>query len=282
MKPAQQKTMTRKSKFWLGLLLIVLGCAFFGGIGVLGFHECFPGNSRLMLKEIEIRCPTQCYWNPKSQLEKEDRVRKLRGLLGLDGDDIHLYDPEKIDPAAMKEKIKRHIPEIERVSVYRVMPDKLVFDIRERIPIAALEHEMYLDRQGNVLNREPYEDLRGILPHFVVFQPGVKRPAPGERLSEMANIQAGIDMIELIQKRSDFSDISVRRIIFFKDFFLCDLKYRDDPVAFSVSIPVDVDKETMERDVFGRLIPQLRDAYRKSGNHIINLTFEGQAVSRNE
>ena len=279
-KPPFRPKLSKEAKFWIGLFLVVLVLAGSGFLIYIAFLKLFPDNPRLVVRSVRITGSRN--WNPDDPNKRQERIDRICGILN-----INLKSSDKprtqmfpgrnggADLPAMVAKLRKEIPELEQVRVYRVLPDQLIFELRERIPVANLSERFYIDKYGVVLEKKECDDtISDSLPSFTCT-PSIARGSddssplePGEILSSVA-IRTALTFIRLAEK-SEFTEtesetnsritIGVASIVFYDDYLECDIYYNGDPRLFKVLLPLSISEKEFRSDYFGRMIPALDEA----------------------
>lgn len=168
----------------------------------------------------------------------------------------------------MTAKLRAEIPELESIFIWRSLPDKLVFELRERKPVANLGTQYYIDDDGIVLDKTScYGSALFVLP-ALSCNPSLARGSDdsspfkrGETLSSSA-IRTALTFIRLAQ--NDYWDIDLSVISIFRDSIQRYLYYKGDPRRFTVILPAQLSEKQLRDDIFGRLIPKLDEACRNN------------------
>jgi len=147
-------------RVWIGLAVIV-ALALFSVVFVwLANKSLFSKNPRFTLRKIEVR--SSGWWNGKD--------RNVAELLHLKPGETNLFST-KLD--IYIRRLQAEVPSVEKVSITRILPDKLVFEITERIPRAFLyspKSVWVVDANGIVMNRDTCINLDANLPVIGGFQ----------------------------------------------------------------------------------------------------------------
>lgn len=285
------RSLTPVQKIWIGLAVLFLLFVVCAGCGFLLKARLFENNPRFILKRIEIQPPdgyTVSYWN--SEINREKREKQLAEELGLDSGTVNLF---AVNPATLRKRLLAEHSEIADAVVRRVIPDTISFTITERIPIADIGRRVsekqqpvmqvgptrYLDENGIVISSEYTQKLA--LPRIIdLSDREVGRLQPGDTV-QSGGVRLALDFIRLVGTSPDFQDIVVKTIalVSFNNSIQCTFKYFDG--EFTAILPYPIQPERLRADVMGRLIPVLKEQYRKRDfSSIIDLRFKDQAVIR--
>ena len=184
----------------------------------------------------------------------------------------------------MTAKLRSEIPELERADIRRVLPDQLIFELHERIPVANLGTGFYIDEDGVVLDQSAYYDVSGSLPALSCKPSSVRASgdgAPfqrGEILTDVS-IRTVLDFIRLT--RLKYTDVRPKSFYIAQDFIQCDLIYKNDPDVFTIQIPLRVREELLREDIFGRLLPKLETAVRNhEDERCLDLRFKDRIIAK--
>ena len=276
--------LSKKTKFWIGLSLAVVIPVILGVFCWLAYRALFPNNPRLIVNSIRL-AGNSGYWSPADPDERQERMDRICSILQLHPGRTPLFSGRKeYDLAAMAAKLRTEIPELERADIRRVLPDQLIFELHERIPVANLGTGFYLDEDGVVLDQSAYYDVSGSLPALSCKPSAVRASgdgAPfqrGEILSDVS-IRTVLDFIRLT--RLKFTDVRPKSFYIAQDFIQCDLLYQNDPGIFTIQIPLRVREELLREDIFGRLLPKLETAVRNhEDERCLDLRFKDRIIAK--
>ena len=184
----------------------------------------------------------------------------------------------------MTAKLRQEIPELERADVWRVLPDQLIFELHERIPVANLGTNFYLDGEGTVLDKSACYDVSASLPSLAC-KPADARVSKdntsfkrGEVLSE-TSIRTTLEFIRLT--RLEFTDVKLISVYVSQDSHQCRLRYKNAPRVFTILLPLYVDNEQLHDDIFGRLLPKLDSSVRnREEEDILDLRFKDRVIAK--
>lgn len=250
-----------KKKLRRGLIVLSIIFVMLAGCAVLIYYMMqafFEHNVRFTLREVEIS--SSGYWGkPDNRTELVDRLQ-----LKIKKDNIFA-----LEPGVLRDKL-RQIPNIADASVQRILPDKLIIRIEERIPRAFLgrgNSELLIDANGMVISSKHCFGVHPNLPVIVGLTNQNIRP--GAVLKDLHN---ALDLIMQIYR--DFPDFRVElvsvgnpeRLFFF-------LRYRKQK-RYYVTMP--------SNDV-SRMLDVLHSAIENARQHRdprsnINLMFDGTVV----
>ena len=276
--------LSKKAKFWIGLCLAVIIPAIAGVLLWLAYRALFPNNPRLIVNSIRL-AGNSGYWSPADPDERQERMNRILTILRIHPGRTPMFSGEKeYDLAAMTAKLRAEIPELERADIRRILPDQLIFELHERIPVANLGANYYIDDSATVLDKSAYYDISASLPSLSC-KPSAARAsddaAPFKRGEVLSNssIRTVLDFIRLT--RLEFTDVHIKTIYISQDFIQCDLFYKNDPGAFTVLIPLRVREEQLRDDVFGRLIPKLDSSIRNHDEErSLDLRFKDRIIAK--
>lgn len=272
--------LSKEAKFWIGLILAVVILAGAGCLAYFSYLALFPKNPRLVVRSVRIRGTRN--WNPEDPDKRQERINRICSILNIELGKTQMFpgDSGKPDLPEMVAKLRREIPELEQVNVYRVLPDQLNFELYERIPVANLDEKLYIDDSGVVLDKTVCGDISASLPNLFCkssIARGSDDSSPfkrGEALSSTA-IRTALTFIRLVDK-NEFTEksseanssifITINYIYIFNDHIQCGIQYNGDPRMFVIQLPLSVTEKQFRTDYFGRLIPRLEDAVRNKTN----------------
>jgi len=276
--------LSKKTNFWIGLSLAVIFPVIACVLLWLAYRTLFPNNPRLIVNSIRL-AGNSGYWSPADPDERQERMDRICGILMIHPGRTPMFSGKKeYDLAAMAAKLRTEIPELERADIRRVLPDQLIFELHERIPVANLGAGFYLDDNGIVLDQSAYYDVSGSLPALSCKPSSVRASGDnspfnrGEILSDVS-IRTVLDFIRLT--RLKYTDVRPKSFYIAQDFIQCDLLYKNDPDLFTVQIPLRVREEVLREDVFGRLLPKLETAVRNhEDERCLDLRFKDRIIAK--
>lgn len=271
--------MSRKTRVILALCVIFAGIALVAAAFWLSMRWLFYENPRLTIREVQLEC-TSGIWAGKSEQERAFKAREFARRIGIVPGETNLFAVNLRD---LRESIRRDQPEIEHVSVWRELPDLLVFRIQNRVPRADTGSGYLLDDEGIALRSDYYApDGRDGLP--LVYSESLRRELASEGKTTDPEILDALGFIRAVVTSEDFrvSRISIRKVIVIRNsdakYLQCELVYGERQTRFRVLLPTSVSGERPRR-IAERLIPVLDDALRSpSPPGMIDLRFEGAAV----
>ena len=284
LKTASRPRLSQKTKFWIGLSLAICIPLFAGVLLWFAYRVLFPNNPRLIVNSIRL-AGNSGYWSPADPDERQARMDRILSILHIRPGTTPMFSgKEEYDLAAMAAKLRAEIPELERADIRRVLPDQLIFELHERIPVANLGTNFYIDDSATVLDRSAYYDVSGSLP-LLSCKPSAVRASKdadpfkrGEILSD-SSIRTVLDFLRLT--RLEFTDVHPKIIYISQDFIQCDLLYKNDPGAFTILIPLRVREEQLRDDIFGRLLPKLESTIRnREDERSLDLRFKDRIIAK--
>ena len=276
--------LSKKAKFWIGLALAVCIPLITAALLWIAFLALFPNNPRLVVNSIRL-AGNSGYWSPADPDERQARMDRILSILQIRPGKTPMFSgKDEYDLAAMAAKLRTEIPELERADIRRVLPDQLIFELHERIPVANLGTGFYIDNSATVLDKSAYYDVSGSLP-AISCKPSAVRVSQdaepfrrGEVLSD-SSIRTVLDFIRLT--RLEFTDVHPKYIYIAPDFIQCDLLYKNDPGAFTILIPLRVREEQLRDDIFGRLLPKLESTIRNhEDERSLDLRFKDRIIAK--
>lgn len=287
-KNSSRPKLSNKAKFWIGLSF----AAVIPVIAVVGvffaYIALFPKNPRLVVKSVRLAGHSG-YWSPADPNERQARLDRICSILNIrlnpsDAPTPMFSGKPEYDLAAMNAKLRREIPELESVRIRRVLPDQLIFELRERTPVANLGAQYYIDDTGIVLDKTSCYDVTYSLPSLSC-NPSIIRPdgdatpfKRGEDLSHSASILTALDFIRLVRK---YEAIELKSVFISKNFIQCDFYYKNDPGRFAALLPPQVREDQLRDDIFGRLIPKLDEAVRNhEEERSLDLRFKDRIIAK--
>jgi hypothetical protein len=244
----------------------------------------FPKNPRLVVNSVRL-AGNSGYWSPADPDERQTRMDRILSILRIRPGETPMFSGrEEYDLAGMTAKLRAEIPELERADIRRVLPDQLIFELHERIPVANLGTNFYIDDTATVLDKSAYYDVSGSLP-LLSCKPSAVRTSQdadpfkrGEVLSD-SSIRTVLDFLRLT--RLEFTDVHPKLVYISQDFIQCDLYYKNDPGAFTILIPLRVREEQLRDDIFGRLLPKLESTIRNhEDERSLDLRFKDRIIAK--
>ena len=291
-KSSSRPGLSKKAKFWIGLSLAVCIPVIAGVLMWLAYRALFPNNPRLVVNSIRL-AGNSGYWSPADPDERQARMDRILAILRIRPGSTPMFSgKEEYDLAVMAAKLRTEIPELERADIRRVLPDQLIFELHERIPVANLGTNYYIDDSATVLDKSAYYDVSGSLPSLSCKPSAVRASGDadpfkrGEVLSDSC-IRTILDFLRLT--RLEFTDVHPKYIYVAHsassptsaDFIQCDLLYKNDPDAFTILIPLRVREEQLRDDIFGRLLPKLESTIRNhEDERSLDLRFKDRIIAK--
>ena len=284
LKNASRPSLSKKTKFWIGLTLAVCIPLITGVLLWFAYIMLFPNNPRLVVNSVRL-AGNSGYWSPADPDERQARMDQILSILRIQPGDTPMFSgKEEYDLAAMTAKLRTEIPELERAEIRRVLPDQLIFELHERIPVANLGTNFYIDDSATVLDKSAYCDVSGSLP-LLSCKPAAVRASQeadpfkrGEILSD-SSVRTVLDFLRLT--RLEFTDVHPKIVYISQDFIQCDLFYKNDPGAFTILIPLRVREEQLRNDIFGRLLPKLESTIRNhEDERSLDLRFKDRVIAK--
>lgn len=271
--------MSKKTRVILALCVIFAGILLVVAAFWFSMRWLFYENPRLTIREVQLEC-TSGFWYGKTEQERAFKAREFARRIGIVPGETNLFS---VNLRNLRESILRDQPEIEHVSVWRELPDLLVFRIQNRIPRADTGQGYLLDDEGIALRPAYYaKDGRVGLP--LVYSENLRRELASEGKTTEPEILDALSFIRMVVTSEDsrISRISIRKIIIIRTpdakYLQCELVYGEGQNLFRVLLPAGVFGEHSHR-IAERLIPVLDDALRSpSPPKMIDLRFEGAAV----
>ena len=284
LKSSPRPGLSKKAKFWIGLSLAVCIPVIVGVLLWLAYLALFPNNPRLVVNSIRL-AGNSGYWSPADPDERQARMDRILSILRVQPGETPMFSGRKeYDLAAMAAKLRSEIPELERADIRRVLPDQLIFELHERIPVANLGANFYIDDSATVLDKSSYYDVSGSLPALSCKPSAVRASHEadpfkrGEILND-SSIRTVLDFLRLT--RLEFTDVHPKLIYISQDFIQCDLFYRNDPGGFTILIPLRVREEQLRDDIFGRLLPKLESSVRNhEEERSLDLRFKDRIIAK--
>jgi len=277
-------------KIWIGLAIVLVFLFLLVIGGILVKARMFERNPRFTLKNIEIRPPdgyVTSYWN--SEFNREKRKKELAKELQLESGTMNVF---AVELGVLRKRLMDEHSEISDVIVRRELPDTLSFTITERVPLADIGRGIpnkngaslqagnrYLDGNGMVIDAAHCQKLT--LPKIIdLSEREIGKLRPGDQVSS-DGIRLALDFIQLINTDTMFKDIEVKTIalVTFNNSIQCVLMYKN--ADFTVILPYPVQKDKIRSDIMGRLVPVLKEQYRRHDfKSMIDLRYDKQAVIR--
>jgi len=255
-----------------------------GVLAWLAYRALFPNNPRLVVNSVRL-AGNSGYWSPADPDERQERMDRILAILHIHPGRTPMFSGVKeYDLAEMTAKLRREIPELERADVWRVLPDQLIFELHERIPVANLGADYYIDDAGTVLDKSACYDFSASLPRISCKPSAVRSSGDdtpfkrGEVLSE-SSIRTALGFIRLV--RLEFTDVHLESIYFTQDSLQCRLLYKNGARVYTVLIPLRVREDQLRDDIFGRLIPRLESSLRnREEEDILDLRFKDRIIAK--
>ena len=278
-KEQKKDGMSRKTRVILALFVIFAGIALVGAAFWFSLHWLFYENPRLIIREVQLECASG-FWSGKTEQERAVKAREFARRIGIVPGETNLFS---VNLRNLRESILRDQPEIEHVSVWRELPDLLVFRIQNRVPRANAGFGYFLDDEGIALRSSYYaKDGRSGLP--LVYSEKLRGELRSEGKTTEPEIMDALSFIRMVATSEDarISRIIIRKIVIIQNpdakYLQCELVYGERQNLFRVLLPAGVSGERPHR-VAERLIPVLDDALRSPAPpRMIDLRFEGSAV----
>ena len=203
-----------------------------------------------MLQELIIESGAG-YWNCEQEAERIAKRDLFCKRLGLELGTTNLFT---IDLKKLRQQIIKDLPEVEKVSVSRILPDQLLVDITERIPRAQLGKGRLIDEYGVILDQEYCAEFSEDLPKLSFIKP-LKSFEPGTVVDDHAVLLV-LEMIKMISL--DYPAIQLKKIfIANNDYIQCELVYKNDTASpFMVSLDANITTQKIY-EIPGRLLPVL-------------------------
>lgn len=267
---------SRKTKIWIGVIAAILIPIVLAFLAWFGYLACFPDNARLVVADIRLAGPS-LRWNPQDPNLRYERTEQIIETLNLRLGQTHLFS---VKPDVLAHRLMFKIPELKNAEVWRVLPDQLVFDLRERTPVADLGRGLYLDEESIVLDRKYCADLTGLLPMLGFIRQNNSDFHAGQDLSSDPDVKAAQEFMKTIRlETSDIIRLSSVAVIHNtqSDCIQCQMFFKDDPKPFTIIMPANLISEKVRVDILGRLIPVMEENL-NSSHRSISLRFDGMAV----
>jgi len=270
-------------RFFVMLMLIICGGCFCAFTVYLCHLLIFTHNDRFTLQEIEIE-GTSGYWAGNTEQEKEDRARELASLLDIKCGRDNLF---QLKLSALRRDAKNKIPEIDDITVRRVLPDQLVFNIVETQPRAFLRHDLVISSSGKLLNRNRCPNITNLPKLSYSVFPGVLREGIVFHDEQTALVLEFLKIATL--ESSYFDNIRVSKV-FVKNKesrspldsneIVVELIYKNDTLApFLIHLDSNTKPDRLYTDVFGRLIPALDEGHSEpSISRDLDLRYENLVI----
>lgn len=278
--------LSRKARFWIGLLLAVIIPVVAGVLLWLAYRALFPNNQRLVVNSVRLAGDSG-YWSPSRPDDRQARLDDVIGTLNIEPGKTPMFSDEAgRSLAEMAGKLRKSFPELERADIWRVLPDQLIFELHERIPVADLGSNFFIDDIGTVLDKNACKDWTFSLPTISCKQSvargsvsGGDKPFERGEVLTGSPIRTSLDFIWLV--KHIFTDVDIKSIYVAQDSIQCHLCYKNKGRVFTVLIPLQVSKEALRNDYFGRLIPRLESSIRNGEDEdILDMRFKDRIVAR--
>ena len=277
-KEQKSSGMSKKTRVILALCVIFAGIVLAAAAFWFSMKWLFYENPRLVVREVQLEC-TSGYWAGKTEKERAVKAREFAKRIGIVPGETNLFS---VNLKNLRESIRREQPEIEHVSVWRELPDLLVFRIQNRVPRADTGFGYLLDDEGIALRSAYYAQDGRSVP--LVYSENLRRDLASEGKTTEPEIMDALNFIRMVVTSEDFriSRITIRKVIAIRNsdarYLQCELVYGERQNLFRVLLPTGI-SGNRPRHVAERLIPVLDDALRSPNPpRMIDLRFEGAAV----
>ena len=242
--------------FFLLLAVILLGGIIFLVCFIPGQMMC--NNDRFKLKQVEII--GSGYWNNSKKLD-------LIGKLGFNiGENIF-----KLNAGKIRQKARNTINNIEDAEVSFILPDMVVFRIKERIPVAQVElsdresnDSWVADDKGKLFKKSESSANKRNLPLITGDTGNQKMLTAALKLISTAN--------------REYKDIRIAEVIIEKSHLNALIIYGTDMTRYEILLPEDGDF----KDLLHKLQNIIVQSYLRNMNinKPIDLRFRNQATMK--
>ncbi len=272
---------SRKTKITFGILISVTALTVII-IGLwLAWNNMFRQNDRFYVVHVNVTSAEgRGKWHGKVKevmpvvvQSKYDRKKSDVPKQELSPDD-KLFTLFEIDVKKLRQNLEK-VPEIEKVSVQRILPDTLDIRIVERIPVAFLARansEKLVDRNAVVIRKSHSIDIAGLIPVIRNFKETL--PGNGEVFDE---IKSALEFIRLYREVGDFAVLKIVDVNLAKDDFISmRIHYGGDRNDYYniIDVPRMNPEEGMDR-----ILSAIQASKREGTNRRnIILRYNGQAV----
>lgn len=179
---SRKRNITKKPGFRLGmfasLFMTLLALIFL--VLWFSYRSLFNQNAHFIIKRVFVR--SGGWWDGKSE--------KVEELLSISPGSTNIF---AVDLAEKRKELAKE-PSIESVSISRVLPDTLLFEINERIPIAFLfkrqatnpnDQVKVLDEHGMVMLEDSCINVDKELPVITGIRATRAEVEPGQKLKQV-------------------------------------------------------------------------------------------------
>ena len=272
---------SRKTKITFGILISVTALTVII-IGLwLAWNNMFRQNDRFYVVHVNVTSAEgRGKWHGKVKevmpvvvQSKYDRKKSDVPKQELSPED-KLFTLFEINVKKLRQNLEK-VPEIEKVSVQRILPDTLDIRIVERIPVAFLARvnsEKLVDRNAVVIRKSHSIDIAGLIPVIRNFKE--TPPGNGEVFDE---IKSALEFIRLYREVGDFAVLKIVDINLAKDDFVSmRIHYGGDRNDYYniIDVPRMNPEEGMDR-----ILSAIQASKREGTNRRnIILRYNGQAV----
>lgn len=196
--PPRKKNIFKRPGFRLGMiassimLLLVLICVLFWWTT----RSLFSANDHFILKRVVVK--SGGWWKSKEA--------EICSLLNIREGDTNLFAMDMAD----KKKLLEKESSIQKVTVYKILPDTLVVEITERIPMAFLHwkgNNLVVDSDCIVMPTSSCINVAGDIPIITGFKSQPEDLLPG---NELETIRPAMDLIK--QVAEECPGLGLRRI----------------------------------------------------------------------
>ena len=272
---------SRKTKITLGILISVSALTLIV-IGLwLAWNNMFRRNDRFYVVHVNVTSAEgQGKWHGKVKevmpivIQSKIDQEKADALEKEPSPEDKLFTLFEIDVKKLRQELEK-VPEIDKVSVRRVLPNTLDIKIVERVPVAFLERansEKLVDRNAVVIRKSHSIDIAGLIPVIRNFKE--TPPKNGEVFDE---IKPALEFIRLYREVGDFAVLKIVDISLAKDDYISmRIHYSGDKHDYYNIIDVPRMNPTEGMD---RILSAIQACKREGSNRRnIVLRYEGQAV----
>ena len=272
---------SRKTKITLGIIISVTALTVIV-IGLwLAWNNMFRQNDRFYVVHVNVTSAEgQGKWHGKVKevmpIVIQSKIDQEKGnvLEREPSPEDKLFTLFEIDVKRLRQELEK-VPEIDKVSVRRVLPNTLDIKIVERVPVAFLERansEKLVDRNAVVIRKSHSIDIAGLIP--VIRNYKEMPPKNGEVFDE---IKSALEFVRLYREVGDFAVLKIVDMNLAKDDFITmRIHYGGDKNDYYniIDVPRMNPEEGMDR-----ILSAIQASKREGTNRRnIVLRYNGQAV----
>ncbi|NOY75498.1 MAG: FtsQ-type POTRA domain-containing protein [Kiritimatiellaeota bacterium] len=219
----------------------------------------FSKNANLVIRRVVVR--SGGWWRK--------HPREVNKALGVVPGETNLFTYSLPELRGRLEKR----PSVESVEISRIIPDTLLVDINERIPLAFLywrESKKVVDPSGVVMSTSSCVSIGGDLPVVTGFKSRKQDLIPGSRLPQLLPALRLIDSAAKIVPEARFLRVSGHNPKYFK------ITMRIDGSKRILTLYMSKKGVEVKLRVLAKLLPRIPSSHPNAT--VIDMRYKGQAV----